>query len=346
MIKRNFAIRLHGSNTWYITGVTALVAGITATKIVAPKAEPKTNYFDIVGRDGAVDRSEAYGAVFYNNRTVTISCCVMRGCSFNYDEFAAIFNGRRVDIVDQIANGAVATSAYYYTGRLSMTNDDGMEKLRSFDLVINAEPYSYALQRSNIQVEPTISGMEYIRLHLLDAETSNISHIAGYTHNDYRTVFYGDMTPGHVGMWKYAVTSGHRYTMSIITSNVSVEILDSHGSPYNSNGFVASEDYIYIRVSTLRGMSGYSELSIAEAANASTVISNRFTELFYYNPNPSGVVKAVVNGSEVALRHSDGTEPIDTDPQLYLSPGSNTIVLISSSAQNSPVKLSWVEGRL
>lgn len=346
MIKRNFAIRIHGSNAWYITGVTALVSGITATKIVVPKAEPKTNYFDILGRDGAVDRSEAYGAVFYNNRTITISCCVKRGCSFDYDEFAAMFNGRRVDVVDQIANGTVPADAYYYTGRLSMPKDDGMEKLRGFDLVINAEPYSYAQQRSGIQAEPTISGMEYIRLHQMQPESSNLSRIAGYSYNDYRTVYYGDMTPGHTGTWKHAVTSGHRYTMSIAAFNVVVEIFDSHGNTYNPNGFIASEGYIYIRVNTLRGMSGYSEISISEAANASSVTSNRYTELFYNNPNPSGVVKAVVNGSEVALRHSDGREPVDTDPQLYLSPGSNTIVLISSSAQNSPVKLAWVEGRL
>jgi len=346
MIKRNFAIRLHGSPTWYITGVTTLVAGIIATKIDVPKAEPKTNYFDIPGRDGELDRSEAFGAVFYKSRTITLSCSVMRGCTFDMDSFAALFAGQKVDIIDCVTGGSIPASAYYYTGRLSIQNDDALDKLRSFELSLKAEPYSYKLSASQKTIEPTMASMEYIRLFNITPETSDLGNVAGYAYNDYRTVIYGPNGEGQSAIWKYAVTAGHSYSLSIDSYGLVVEIKDSDGDAYNPDSFTATEGYIYIHVTRLRPYSAYIEISIAESQNVETVTVNRFTELLFCNPNPANVVLAVINGRVVLLRQTTGNEPTEADPQLYLSPGANTIAVLSSQAQNSAVKLAWVEGRL
>lgn len=107
--------------------------------VVIGEALPKTSYIDTLGMNGAIDLSEAVG-LFYSMRQITFSLQQKAGQEFEFDfeGFKAKYSGQLVDII-------IGTSEFeFYTGRLSVVNDDYGKDKRTIDVSVDCEPLRYS----------------------------------------------------------------------------------------------------------------------------------------------------------------------------------------------------------
>ena len=113
----------------------------------------KTEYVEVLGADGQLDLTEAFGDVKYNNRKLTFVFSVPE---FNenwatiYTRVLNNFHGKKMKIVlDDDPD-------YYYIGRVNVSDYASSKRLGSITIDVDAEPYKYKQQLTI--VTRTISG--------------------------------------------------------------------------------------------------------------------------------------------------------------------------------------------
>ena len=113
----------------------------------------KTEYVEVLGADGQLDLTEAFGDIKYNNRKLTF---VFSLSEFNQDwttAYSRVLNtlhGRKMKIVldDE--------PEYYYLGRVNVSDYASSKRIGSITIEVDAEPYKYKQQLTI--VTRTISG--------------------------------------------------------------------------------------------------------------------------------------------------------------------------------------------
>lgn len=103
----------------------------------------KTEYVEVLGADGQLDLTEAFGDVKYNNRKLTFVFSVPE---FNenwatiYTRVLNNFHGKKMKIVlDDDPD-------YYYIGRVNVSDYASSKRLGSITIDVDAEPYKYKQQ--------------------------------------------------------------------------------------------------------------------------------------------------------------------------------------------------------
>lgn len=163
--------------------------------------KPKTSYMDVPGSNGAVDLSEALGALTYNNRNLKLVLTVKSNAIAPVDtvvkSFIREYSGRVVRLrVD---------NEHFYRGRLVVDSDDYKKKLRQITCSIVADPllyeidyktYSYDIpQAVNTWRDCTYSEAEYW----------------GITANGFSRA----MTAGEVGTLYLSLNANHIYRVYV-----------------------------------------------------------------------------------------------------------------------------------
>ena len=104
---------------------------------------PKTYFQDIPGADGSLDLSEAIaGRVVYDRRPITLNF----GCGYPINKWSALFS----DILKNFHGrmGKIIFDddpAYYYIGRMTVSDYNRAAALGTFTIVVDADPYKYEL---------------------------------------------------------------------------------------------------------------------------------------------------------------------------------------------------------
>lgn len=138
-------------------GVNSKSLGIilTSKKIAMPSV--KSNYVEIDGRDGAIDFTDYFGNVRYNNRTIT--------CDF-------VSKDRTIDKWQEIANkwhgkkGNISFSDdldYHFVGRINLDVWNCNKSTGSFKATIVCDPYRYkntltTITKANNQTITLVNG--------------------------------------------------------------------------------------------------------------------------------------------------------------------------------------------
>lgn len=104
------------------------------------EAEPKTNYLEIPGRDGAIDLTEALGEVKYNDRNISFEFDMFQKPSSWWNlkkEISNYINGKKMKVIlDQDPN-------YYYNARLQVDDFANEKAVGHISISGVAEPYKY-----------------------------------------------------------------------------------------------------------------------------------------------------------------------------------------------------------
>lgn len=109
----------------------------------AQPPEPKTFFQDVPGADSSLDLSTATaGRVVYNRRTMTLNF----GCGYEinvwpriYSEILQKFHGKEGKLIFD------DDPMYYYIGRMSISDYSRINRLGTFTMTVNADPYKYEL---------------------------------------------------------------------------------------------------------------------------------------------------------------------------------------------------------
>lgn len=109
--------------------------------------EPKTLYQDVPGADGSLDLSTVVsGRIVYKRRKITMNF----GCGYDtarwpgvFSEILRAFHGKvgRIIFDDD--------PAYYYLGRMAVSNYVRVQTFGTFTIIVDADPYKYELTASN-----------------------------------------------------------------------------------------------------------------------------------------------------------------------------------------------------
>lgn len=111
---------------------------------------PKTNYIDIVGGDGSLDFTEAFGKVNYSNRQMTFK--------FSKDFYSAKerddFKGFIINELDGLDATIVLEQDpdFEYRGRISLSFSRSKNVLK-IDMKVNANPYKLKRNKTVISVD-------------------------------------------------------------------------------------------------------------------------------------------------------------------------------------------------
>ena len=113
----------------------------------------KTEYVEVLGADGQLDLTEAFGDIKYNNRKLTF---VFSISEFNQDwttAYSRVLNalhGKKMKIVldDE--------PEYYYLGRVNVSDYASSKRIGTITIEVDAEPYKY--KQTLTIVTRTISG--------------------------------------------------------------------------------------------------------------------------------------------------------------------------------------------
>jgi len=111
------------------------------------EAVPRTNYVDVPARDGALDLTEAFGEVKYNNRTHVFT--------FSYIGHAKDWLAT-VSAVTNYINGKkhkiFIEANYYWIGRCTVKPAASQRGIREIIIECDCEPYKYRLQDTVIEI--------------------------------------------------------------------------------------------------------------------------------------------------------------------------------------------------
>lgn len=113
----------------------------------------KTEYVEVLGADGQLDLTEAFGDIKYNNRKLTFIFSISE---FNQDwttAYSRVLNalhGKKMKIVldDE--------PEYYYLGRVNVSDYTSSKRIGNIIIEVDAEPYKY--KQTLTIVTRTISG--------------------------------------------------------------------------------------------------------------------------------------------------------------------------------------------
>lgn len=333
---------LGDGEAWKNTGgATEALAGAIVTKYDIPAAEPKTSSVDVPGMNGVLDFSEVNG-LFFKNRTITISVALTEAATFNFEGFKSVYLGRVVDImvdIDPDLDG-LQSILPYYTGRLSIKNDNGREQLREFDLVLDADPFMYTFVNS-------VESKNKENLAQV-TEAAPVAHSAsGATYERFpasqKIAVYGD-DPGDSVIFKISVTNGWWYTFGAQIQGGEYTVQDSEGNDLGYY-FIAPESYVYIKITTdatVReliaiddgGVTNYVEKYIATLTIPTLLFGGTSWEAGDKTDVPEMTAtegsRLIFNGKIVII--SAGTR---YDPACVIRPGENTMASTNASGLGS-----------
>ena len=100
----------------------------------------KTEYVEVLGADGQLDLTEAFGDIKYNNRKLTF---VFSISEFNQDwatAYSRVLNnlhGKKMKIVLD------DDSDFYYIGRVTVSDYASSKKIGTITIEVDAEPFKY-----------------------------------------------------------------------------------------------------------------------------------------------------------------------------------------------------------
>ena len=100
--------------------------------------EIKTEYVEIIGADGQLDFTEAFGDIKYNNRTLTFDFSLIESSNWEdaYTKILVNLHGKKKKIIIDDAD-------YYYIGRIKVLDYQSNKKIGKITIEVNAEPYKY-----------------------------------------------------------------------------------------------------------------------------------------------------------------------------------------------------------
>lgn len=114
--------------------------GLFLSSFSIGEATPKTEYVDVVGGDGSIDLTEAYGRVFYKDRTHTITFQDLDDklrWTDKLDEITSFLHGKVFKITPDF------NQAWYYYGRVEVNKYATSKRLATITLKAVCEPYKY-----------------------------------------------------------------------------------------------------------------------------------------------------------------------------------------------------------
>ena len=88
--------------------------GLVVAPYAIPMPEPQTNFVEILGRDGALDLSEAFGTARYSDRTISLTLFVRAPFDTLVSTFAVDVHGRRMNVIFD------RDPTFYYDGRITI----------------------------------------------------------------------------------------------------------------------------------------------------------------------------------------------------------------------------------
>ncbi len=243
--KNKFIMRLHtaatealtanSQSTWSIQRDLGVLIRTAITEIKDPLPAAKTKTVDAAGMNGAIDATEALGQVFYKNKTVTVT--VQKQADRlelwkDMRDYFARMHGRLVDFAFDDASSV----EWYYTGRLSVENED--EPSGKLTLKIDAYPFLQSVVKRSYNI-PTAT--------LLDRGSNGWSvsskpSTATVVLNDGQILIFGN--PGDKVTLRRSASNANRYTFAP---------LNFYGGEYQfSNGSrtlgVPSGGYLYLEL--------------------------------------------------------------------------------------------------
>lgn len=123
--------------------------GLACINILIETPEVQTNFVDIPGRNGSLDLTESLGAVFFNDRVLSMNT-YFKDCDITdettwftkYSEIANSYHGQTAKIVFD------DNPSYYYKGRCSITPVNISGVLKGIDFEVMSNPFKYPLTSS------------------------------------------------------------------------------------------------------------------------------------------------------------------------------------------------------
>lgn len=216
----NFVLRMHTKHTeeqltnvpelWTIQRGHGALEHIIITDIQNPLAQVKANTVDVPGASGVIDATEAEGAVFYKNKTVTVRMQTSSKTRHWFQELRDAFvpyQGRLVDFAFQDALDVT----WYYTGRLSVTAENPV----TGELEVQMDTYPF-LQSAELETVTVPNAASIDRPSTAGPFWEVASNESGAD-----VVLNGDMIwifgqPGAEVILRHAGTAGQRYLFSTL----------------------------------------------------------------------------------------------------------------------------------
>ena len=123
--------------------------GLTVAPYVIPMPEPQTNFVEIPGRDGALDLSEAFGAVRYADRVIELTLYARAPFDTLISTFAADVHGQRMNVIFD------RDPTFYYDARITIEDVERHWGYCELSLECRAKPYKLEQFETAITVLPT-----------------------------------------------------------------------------------------------------------------------------------------------------------------------------------------------
>ena len=123
--------------------------GLIVAPYAIPMPEPQTNFVEIPGRDGALDLSEAFGAVRYADRILPLTLYARAPFDTTVSALAADIHGRRMNVIFD------RDPIYYYNARITIKDVERHWGYCELSLECRAKPYKMEQFETAITVLPT-----------------------------------------------------------------------------------------------------------------------------------------------------------------------------------------------
>ena len=244
--ENKFIMRMHTVKTEQLMENTAAswtfqrnqtpLSNVAISKIVNPRPAVKGAEADVPCVQGKTDLTERYGQVFYKNKTVEVELRKLPGHTDEFEQMRdalAAYHGRLVDFAFDTASAV----EWYYTGRLSLENED--EESAKLTLKFDTYPFKQSVIVRNYTI-PNAT--------LIDRSSNGwsvASNPGGATVNFNAGIVEIFGKPGDIVLLRRSASNNNRYTIAP---------LDLYGGDYHFNNGDAgsrtlgkpSDGYLYL----------------------------------------------------------------------------------------------------
>lgn len=129
--------------------------GVYCARYRFPDATIKENKVNVVGSNGVIDlSSELTGDVLFNNVQGEIDFIILRDSNFDYLAFKNKYHGKRVKVMPD------NDIEHYRIGRLSIKEDNNQDVLKRVYMVLDADPFRYAIEETEYIVPINTSALQ------------------------------------------------------------------------------------------------------------------------------------------------------------------------------------------
>ena len=122
--------------------------GLIVAPYAIPMPEPQTSFVEIPGRDGALDLSEAFGAVRYTDRIIPLTLYARAPFDALISAFAADVHGRRMNVIFD------RDPSFYYDARVTLEDVERHAGYCELSLKCRAKPYKLEHFETTMTVLP------------------------------------------------------------------------------------------------------------------------------------------------------------------------------------------------